>query len=338
MPVAKSKSLSVALVPEKDLKDFSASNNILATIFYGEGDSTSLAQGYLQVAVSLPQLGKESRAEVWTSDLPHEANQYENIYYTANSEMVFGSISFQEIKTSSLEKLTLRAYKEIFEFLVQKQFPFLVRCWNYFPNINQETNGIERYKLFCAGRHNAFSEKYKQMEKYLPAASAVGSKSGPLTINFIAARNHGGEHIENPRQVSAYQYPTTYGKRSPSFARATYMNWGSSKHLYLAGTASIVGYESRHFDNPLMQTQEIRENLDSLIFNCTSTLNSGTEEVKIENASIIKTYIRDVSSFPIIKDILEEKMAGAQSHLYLVGDICREELLLEVEGVLSVNS
>ena len=186
--------------------------------------------------------------------------------------------------------------------------------------------------------HKSFSEKYKQMNKHLPAASAVGSRSGPLTINFISARNNGGKHIENPRQVSAYQYPIAYGKRSPSFARATYISWDSSKHLYLAGTASIVGHESRHLDNPSMQAQEIQENLDSLLFNCSSILDSGAEKIKIKNASIIKTYIRDVNSFPLIRDALEEKMANAQSKLYLIGDICRKELLLEVEGVWSVNS
>ena len=339
MRATKSKGLAVTLVPEGDLEEFSLdNNNILVAIFYGKNTSISLSQDYLRVPVSLPQEGEQSLVEVWTSDLSHEVNQFENIFYAANSDMVFGSINFQETKTDGLEKLVFRAYKEILDFLDRMQFPFLCRCWNYFPNINQKINGIERYKSFCSGRHNAFAEKYQSMHCHLPAASAVGSKSGPFTINFIAFRNSKGEHIENPRQVSAYQYPVEHGERSPSFARATYMNLRESKYLYVAGTASIVGYQSCHKDNLLLQLQETHENLDYLLNHSKCLLNRGAEKVEIKDASVIKTYVRNVESLPLVKKLMEEKLTGAQSRLYLVGDICRSELLLEVEGVWSVNS
>ena len=339
MRANKSKALSVTLVPERNFKEFSlCNNNILAAVFYGDNTSISLSQDYLRVPVLLHQVGEESLVEVWVSDLPNEVNQFKNIYYAANSDMVFGSINFHETKTDGLEKLAFRAYKEILGFLDRMEFPYLVRCWNYFPGINQENNGIERYKLFCSGRHEAFAKKYQSMHGYLPAATAVGSQSGPLTINFIAARHSKGEHIENPRQVSAYKYPMCHGDRSPSFARATYMDWGEDKYLYVAGTASIVGHKSCHKDNPLLQLQETQENLDSLLNHSKCLLNRNAEKVEIKDASVIKTYVRNVESLPLVKKLMEERATGAQSRLYLVGDICRKELLLEVEGVWSVNS
>ncbi len=48
--------------------------------------------------------------------------------------------------------------------------------------------------------------------------------------------------------------------------------------------------------------------------------------------------MRNVESFPLVKKVIEERLAGAQSKLYLVGDICRSELVLEIEGVWSANS
>lgn len=339
MRETKSEILSVVLVPERDFKEFSLhNNNILAAVFYGNNTSISHSQDYLRVPVSLPQMGEQPLVEVWTSDLSHKVNQFGNIYYAANSDIVFGSINFHETKTNGLEKLVFRAYKEILGFLDRMQYPFLARCWNYFPDINQENNGIERYKLFCSGRHNAFAEKYQPMSCQLPAASAIGSQSGPLTINFIAARNNKGEHIENPRQVSAYQYPVEYGQCSPSFARATYMDLKGSKYLYVAGTASIVGYKSCHKDNLLLQLQETHQNLDSLLDHSRCLLNRGAEKVEIKDAYVIKTYIRDVESLRLVEKLLEERLAGAQHRLYLIGDICRKELLLEVEGIWSVNS
>ncbi len=326
--------LSVALVAEKKLKEFSQKgNNILAVIYYGGHRPDSQMPGCLQVPVSLPQIGDDPLVEVWTADLPHEVNQFGNISYAANSELVFGSICFHETTTENLEQLTFRAYKEIFNFLDRQGFPVLVRCWNYFPKINFETNGIERYKLFCAGRSDAFAEKYKSMHRYFPAGSAVGSESGPLTINFMATRNHSVKHIENPRQVSAYLYPREYGKRSPSFARATCMDWGENKYLYVAGTASIVGHESCHQDDPSQQIHEIHRNLDSLLDHCGFNLDSGAGKAHSEDLLITKTYLRDAGLLPLVREKMEKKLGGGASSLYLVGDICRKELLLEVEGI-----
>jgi chorismate lyase/3-hydroxybenzoate synthase len=129
-----------------------------------------------------------------------------------------------------------------------------------------------------------------------------------------------------------------HGDRSPSFARATYMDWGEDKYLYVAGTASIVGHKSCHKDNPLLQLQETQENLDSLLNHSKCLLNRNAEKVEIKDASVIKTYVRNVESLPLVKKLMEERLAGAQSRLYLVGDICRSELLLEVEGVWSANN
>lgn len=331
--------LSVDLVPEKNLREYSSnSNNVLVAISFG-GDSPALPlPDCLKVDVSLAQIGNDPLVEVWTTDLPNEENQFENISYAANSDLVFGSIKFHESKTDGLEKLSFRAYKEILNFLDRKRFPDLVRCWNYVPKINLETNGVERYKLFCAGRCDAFSEKYKSIHRYLPAGSAVGSESGPLTINFLATRNHSVKHVENPRQISAYLYPREYGKRSPSFARATCMEFGGNKHLYVAGTASIVGHESYHKGDPLQQIHEIHRNLDSLLDHCGFNLDRGVGKVDSDDVLITKTYLRDAKLLPLVREKMEERLGGGQSSLYLIGDICRKELLLEVEGVWMKNS
>jgi hypothetical protein len=67
-------------------------------------------------------------------------------------------------------------------------------------------------------------------------------------------------------------------------------------------------------------------------------LNKSGEKVEIKDASVIKTYVRDVESLPLVKKLMEGTLTGAQSRLYLIGDICRSELLLEVEGIWPINS
>jgi chorismate lyase/3-hydroxybenzoate synthase len=175
------------------------------------------------------------------------------------------------------------------------------------------------------------------MHKYLPAGSAVGTQGGPLTITFLAARTPNGQHIENPRQISAYKYPKRYGQQSPSFARATYQEWKGNKYLYVAGTASIVGHQSIHFNNPLGQLEETIRNIETILEDERLRFENEAPKIKFEDAHILKTYIRDKKTYPVIRSKMEEKLIDPRSNLYLWGDICRKELLLEIEGVWLIN-
>ena len=56
-----------------------------------------------------------------------------------------------------LEKKTSDAYDEILGCLGDTE---LYRCWNFVPQINVETEGTENYKLFNAGRRQAFDRHY----------------------------------------------------------------------------------------------------------------------------------------------------------------------------------
>lgn len=340
MKKTKSSSISVTLVPEKDLEKFSrhCDSKVMAALGFGRGALVSSSEDCLRMTVDLPQLGNEPLVEVWTSDLPHAVNRSGNISYASNPDLVIGLIECHEPQEGRLDQLTLQAYREILDFVNRMGFPFLVRFWNYFPNINQKTNGIERYKLFCAGRHDAFVEKYNSIYKHLSAGSAVGSRSGPLTIIFMAARNRDGMHFENPRQISAYRYPNCYGMRSPSFARATCKDWGGQKYLYVAGTASIVGYESRHAHSPLEQVKETHRNIEFLLSHCSALLNEGGKKIDFADAIVTKTYVRNEELYSLARDEMNRKMSGSQPGLYLVGDICREELLVEIEGIWLINS
>ena len=54
----------------------------------------------------------------------------------------------------------------------------------------------------------------------VPAACALGSRNGsPLVIYFLASRQP-VTPVENPRQISAYDYPAQYGPK-PAFSRAS---------------------------------------------------------------------------------------------------------------------
>jgi chorismate lyase/3-hydroxybenzoate synthase len=287
---------------------------------------------YPVVCLDLQQFNGPPLAEVWTSTLPITYHQAEGIHCAMSDEVLFGSLQLEERPSTLLDTVTYTAYRRLLAQARALGYPHLLRVWNYFPHINRESDGLERYQRFCAGRHQALAEDLSDFPRTLPAGTAVGTMSGPLKIHFLAARQP-GTHVENPRQVSAYEYPRVYGPRSPSFARATLLPSISGSHLLIAGTASVVGHVSEHIGEPHKQTLEIIHNLNALLTH-TEQLH-GITRGQWYGQALFKIYIRHPEHFATIRDILKEQLPSHTQVLYLQGEMCRSELLLEVEGILS---
>jgi chorismate lyase/3-hydroxybenzoate synthase len=283
------------------------------------------------VCLDLPQFNGPPLAEVWTSTLSVTYHQAEGIHCAMNDEVLFGALQLEEPPGTLLDILTYTAYRRLLAQARVLGYPHLLRVWNYFPHINRESDGLERYQRFCAGRHQALAEDLSDFPRTLPAGTAVGTMSGPLKIHFLAARQP-GMHVENPRQVSAYEYPRVYGPRSPSFARATLQPSISGSHLLIAGTASVVGHVSEHIGKPHKQTLEIIHNLNALITH-TEQLH-GVTRGQWSGQALFKIYIRRPEHFATVRDILKEQLPSHTQVLYLQGEMCRSELLLEIEGIL----
>ena len=328
------RSIDVACIPESELRDFvsSAEDSLLAVIYYGMEPAFSLPENCLQIIINLPQIGSSGLVEVWTTELPCESHRTGNISYSSNSDLIFATLSVHENDERGLEELTRLAYREFLDVIHSAGYPHLIRIWNYFPHINDDQNGVERYKQFCAGRSEAFSERPGGALKEFPAANAVGTGKGPLAIYCLASKKK-ASHQENSRQVSAYMYPEQYGRHSPSFARATFKDWGKYAQFYISGTASIVGHESRHPDDLVQQVREISRNVKALLDAQFHQQGRGDGNRFAEDMAMMKIYLRDRKLFPVIKEEWENKLGWKGPALYLLGDICRSELLLEIEGI-----
>jgi chorismate lyase / 3-hydroxybenzoate synthase len=333
-PISNIHALRIAYVETARLEAFlkASPSTVLGIVRHDRSPGQPNGLGtYPIVRLDIPQFNGPPLAEVWTSTLPITYHQADGIHCAMTDEVLFGALQLEEGPSTLLDTVTYTAYRRL---LVQARalgYPHLLRMWNYFPHINRESNGLERYQRFCAGRHQALAEGLCDFPRTLPAGTAVGTMSGPLKIHFLAARQP-GTHIENPRQVSAYKYPLIYGPCSPSFARATLWPSISESHLLIAGTASVVGHLSEHIGEPHKQTLEIIHNLKALITH-TEQLHGITREQWYGKA-LFKIYIRHPEHFATIRDILKEQLPSHTQVLYLQGEMCRSELLLEIEGIL----
>jgi len=182
--------------------------------------------------------------EVWVSDAPVTRCDYHGVDGATDGNVLFGSVTLEQHPGETLHALAKQAYTSIFEFIDHHDCRNLLRVWHYFPQINDDENGLERYRSFNAGRHEGFVANGRSIsEESVPAASALGSNSGSLVVYFMAGKQP-GTAVDNPRQVSAYRYPHLFGPRSPIFVRAMSATVGGQHCFFISGTAALSGTNS----------------------------------------------------------------------------------------------
>ena len=226
-----------------------------------------------------------------------------------------------------IQTATHSAYEAILNTSRNLGKPHLLRLWNFFPRITELENGEERYRLFNSGRRRALAEASYLDSHGAPAACAVGSHRGGLNIAFLAAKR-ACIPIENPRQVSAYDYPNDYGANPPVFARAIWHpQMGAQGILFLSGTASIVGHRSLHPGDVGAQTHETLRNIRAVLQQAERHAGGvGCAMSQLQG----QVFVRHPADQPVIEAILHQH--EMRNFTYLHADICRPELLVEIEA------
>jgi enamine deaminase RidA (YjgF/YER057c/UK114 family) len=290
--------------------------------------------------VLAPLLGHAETAacEVWYSSGPCHSDETAGIHCRCDGHVLYGVIDLDETVyysatlPSSLQQATEDAYQRIFALLDREAYPHLWRVWTYFADINRESTGLERYRQFNAGRQHAFITSSRLTQGQVPAASVLGVRSSPLTIAFMAGRT-APVPIENPRQVSAYHYPRQYGPSSPTFSRAVLAYPPARELLFISGTASIVGHQTMHAGDVAGQTHETITNIRALLAAANRQTRTTTPYVPDELG--LRVYIRHDADYPSVRDIVTTQFGEKVAVIYLQADVCRSDLLVEIEAFAS---
>ncbi|HRE83429.1 MAG TPA: hypothetical protein PLN52_20450 [Opitutaceae bacterium] len=231
------------------------------------------------------------------------------------------------VTPETLERETHHLYRDI---LLATRNLHLARVWNYVPAINElGVGGLENYRAFCRGRSLAFEAELGAAYKAsLPAASAVGTSSDKLTLSF-AASEWMPRHLENP----AYEYPETYGPRSPSFARASVIPTPGRPAVFISGTAAIRGHTTIAPADTLEQLTITIENLRAISVAC--GLDSDLGASRADAVRAFKVYLRHAEDYPAVAAALNASLLVPTDKVsYLHADICREALMVEIEATL----
>jgi chorismate lyase / 3-hydroxybenzoate synthase len=256
------------------------------------------------------------------------------------------------LSTEALDARVAGAYRGIGALLAQHD-RHAIRFWNFIPQIHAQVgDSRDRYMVFNAGRFHAFSDLYGSKALFaraLPTASAVGIDRGPLVIHAlgdVAA----GTPVENPRQIPAYSYSRRYGPLPPCFARATLTEREAGEHyLLVGGTASIVGEDSQHARDPRRQALETFDNLAQLVASAAAQVHAGSMATTradgiealtsppvadpLDALTDLRVYFVRDEDAALVRDLVLVRFSRATRIELTRADLCRSELLVEIEGL-----
>lgn len=230
----------------------------------------------------------------------------------------FLSIEADEV-AGGIEAACEHAYDTLLSHLAASPERHLLRVWNYLDAINAGEGDAERYRRFCNAR--ALSMAAHGLVRY-PAATAIGHRGKPGRLQVYALScTVDGHALENPRQVSAWEYPRQYGPTAPNFARAMQLPQGG---LAISGTAAVIGHASHHAGDVAAQVAEAVANLQALLERAALPA--------FDARSPLKVYVRHPEDADAVDTALARHLDASVPRILLQGDICRSELLVEIDG------
>lgn len=227
----------------------------------------------------------------------------------------------------------------------------IVRQWNYVEDIvgftSPECGSKQNYQILNNIRHEFYC-KYDFANGF-PAATGIGMALGAFVLDCIAIKEKTDLEItpiKNPVQVCAYDYSEkvligsktekNFPRLSPKFERAKLFRSDKNYSLLISGTAAIHNEISLAKGDPAKQTEITLENIDKLIEVASGIIEKTGKIIDRIAYPYLRVYIKNSTDYWAVKNICE-KHTKQIDPVYLIGDICRAELLVEIEGVISID-
>jgi enamine deaminase RidA (YjgF/YER057c/UK114 family) len=218
----------------------------------------------------------------------------------------------------------------------------IIRQWNYIENILDFDGPYQNYQIFNDARSRFYHDQFA-VAGY-PAATGIGMRSGGLIIEYLACKNSDVKSIpiDNPAQVPAHMYgqdslkgmPVDEVKSTPKFERGRYLSLQGKEFVFVSGTAAISGEKTAFDKDPGMQTYLTIENIDRL----TSKENLENNNIKAVSSTFdyLRIYTKEREDLDRVRQECQRRYGNVPC-VWIQADICRNELLVEIEGIILLN-
>jgi enamine deaminase RidA (YjgF/YER057c/UK114 family) len=235
-------------------------------------------------------------------------------------------------------------FSMIEEILAKEDFQIgnIVRQWNYIENITMVDKGRQHYQDFNDSRSHFYNQA--EWEHGYPAATGIGTQQGGIMVEIIAICDNVmiNKALDNPLQVPAHRYsqqvligePDTHLKNrtTPKFERARIVGSMDNQTVFISGTAAIRGENSCFTEDVIDQARITMENIDNLISPENYPLSFKSKAYKL-----LRVYVKNIDQMGAVQDYMTVNYPGVNT-IYICADVCRQELLLEIEGIAEMNA
>ncbi len=221
----------------------------------------------------------------------------------------------------------------------------VIRTWLYLGDIVGAEGETQRYKELNRARTDFYRDLTFAANRtppglnrrVYPASTGIGTEGKDVIMSSIAMVTDRDDvwlvPLENPQQTSAFDYGTEYGPRSPKFARAMAIMTCDCATILVSGTASITDAETQFIGDVAGQTRQTLDNIAALISE-DNFRRHGISGLggRLEDLALVRVYIKRQEDYAKAKAVCEERL-GELPTIYAVADVCRPELLVEIEGI-----
>ena len=252
-----------------------------------------------------------------------------------------------QLNTDGVYGGTLDAFEQIQMLFggAKIRFDQVIRTWLYLGGIVDDDGPVQRYKELNRARTDFYRDIPFQAGRLpdnchgpiYPASTGIGTDGRGIMISAIALATDRKDirvvPLENPRQTPAFDYAAHYSPKSPKFSRAMALSCGHYATIFISGTASITDSETKHVGDAAAQTDETLDNIESLI---------GEENLShhqlpglgtsLDGLGLVRVYVKRREDYARIRAVCEERL-GELPTIYAMADVCRPDLLVEIEGI-----
>jgi enamine deaminase RidA (YjgF/YER057c/UK114 family) len=235
---------------------------------------------------------------------------------TDSRKEVWGSGLGFALFSSDTRGATEAAFEQMKAILDSEGMSFnnIVRQWNYIGNILEGKNGRQNYQIFNEVRSEYFG-KFRTVYGY-PASTGIGMKLGGVTIDFCAVMTN--------EKLSQYE-------------QTILLKDNFKSTLLISGTAFIKGQETVGIGDVEKQTQVTINNIIKLTDQKRIEQNVTNTNTDWGKFILLRVYIKNQYDFSKVKMICMKQFPGVPA-IFIESDICRDNLLVEIEAEFLINN
>lgn len=246
----------------------------------------------------------------------------------ADGRFLFAGGFHGDVINFGIQQQSAEVFRMMGEVMRREGFPVnsIIRQWNYIEQITRFDGPDQHYQMFNNARADFYSRT--DWNNGYPAATGIGTNLGGILVDLDAAvfARPGcfATPIDNKLQIAAHAYSdqvleaAQQKKATPKFERAKSMTFDGRRIVYISGTAAIRGEESLIGVGLGQQLRITMENIDQLI---------GNAKLKM-----LRVYLKEKSFYEEARQLLDDyKLEIPISYMW--ADVCRDELLIEIEGI-----